>query len=740
MVLRYQHTLENDWCENESDVLNAICESVNATKTEVCALVDGLDKYEGKHRNLVACLLALQSRTNMKLILASRPETMLKRLLYDVPSILMQEHNHATIRDYINTAQKHLLPHEASALTPLWESVEREAEGVILWARFVVDELSEQAASGATTHELQDTLQSYPPAKEGVYTRTIARLSPQHKLHAVIAFHCLGLRSTCYNFYVTWSVMVGRLDPDFDFGRGFDQRRLESRIHSMLGGLIEFAHVSKGIAYTASYATKHDEDKCTLYNGSMKEELLTLGVQCAYGDRSACLVRLVHKTLSPFLENHQEMRQLINDHIRPTFGDMPSSVVDRLLIQDAGKDFPADALEVLRTSPPVGSSIQRLCHYMKRCPIPDQWQYRLPYLFRRIRDLPHEDLPEYARSVLEIQKQSFIRWHCVFDMDCRCCEDRLGEHDSYGHPTNTWYLHYLLNHGLFNALALGISDQQHVIQPDARDGLLMSLLERVHPHEPRQHVPGAIHQQVMRLMDLLLQRAEPQPHHVALYLFSTFTEEPQFIARLRSTRPETIQGQVQACPWYMVRATNLLYCWVCSTVHEGNMEEQDQPPRLELLLDLGLSINSKVYHRGTVMHALFDLPHSFIYGISLGQHDELDCELAFPFTRTKFDLIKQAGYDFVLGMKYGSLLERARGFRHMLRADVARGSFLRKYSFASVREDQKYMLAAFVLGTWRPNNNVGSGLPFSAVGWRQSLMDLDETIDELTDIYARIPV
>lgn len=185
-----QDDLSDDWNKNERELLNIICESVEAINVNICAFIDGLDEYKGRVRELGACLIELQERTKIKLMLASRPESRLETIMLGIPLMLMQEYNVPTIRAYIDTARELLQPFEASRLESLWRKVEQEAEGVILWAKFVVDELIDLTETEATTKELHEAFHSYPTDLQGVYSRIFRRLPAQHVMHAAIAFRC----------------------------------------------------------------------------------------------------------------------------------------------------------------------------------------------------------------------------------------------------------------------------------------------------------------------------------------------------------------------------------------------------------------------------------------------------------------------------------------------------------------------------------------------------------------------
>lgn len=308
---------DDDWYDNEAKLLDTICGGVlkaNEKNQKFCAFVDGLDEYVGDVKSVVSRLLGLQHRTGMKMCFASRPEPVISRMLGSATKLFMQHHNQNTIHDYIESACSFLQPDEQAILRPLCENVENEASGVILWARFMIDELTTSCILGATAKELDDLRQTYPKELGLVYDRILGRLSEKQRIHAAIAFYILDQGHQTfgsegdfpsYVFFITWSMMVETIDTSIHFDSSFDLHHFQLRMHAMLGALLEFSDAHK-------------------------------------------TVRHVHKTLVSYLRQSDDMNLLIVERVNSQFREDFAGEMYALILRKAAAKIPYDALKLFR--------------------------------------------------------------------------------------------------------------------------------------------------------------------------------------------------------------------------------------------------------------------------------------------------------------------------------------------------------------------------------------------------------
>lgn len=176
------------------ELLDLFCETVRALEYRICALVDGLDEYKGSHAELANTLRRIQDRTNMKMLLASRPEASFVSAFRDILQIQMQDHNEHSIRVYIDDAIRrgretlvqidYVLDHK------MQEAILQRAEGVIIWARLAIDELFRAAKNNPSKDILWKTLELLPMELEEMYDLTVSRQPDQQQPELVLVL-CL---------------------------------------------------------------------------------------------------------------------------------------------------------------------------------------------------------------------------------------------------------------------------------------------------------------------------------------------------------------------------------------------------------------------------------------------------------------------------------------------------------------------------------------------------------------------
>lgn len=152
--------------ESEERHLNLIAEKLKLTGHQVCTFIDGLDEYEGDLWELGNFLERFRNRTGVKMCLAGRPETAFETLFARYPSLTMQDYNRASMKIYIERKVSKLLTHFpfVDHLFPesLRDAIAEKAQGVILWARLVVDELVKSCTDTTTITDMKATLEGLP--------------------------------------------------------------------------------------------------------------------------------------------------------------------------------------------------------------------------------------------------------------------------------------------------------------------------------------------------------------------------------------------------------------------------------------------------------------------------------------------------------------------------------------------------------------------------------------------------
>lgn len=180
-------SLADGWTlENLRDALELIGRK-STNEVNICLFVDALDEHDGNHRELVLILRNIAQFTDnpafrVRLALAGRPENVFKTAFQGCPGFSIHEYTTDDIRHYAADRIKADMPGELSigyeeGLRNLVETIVREAQGVFLWVRLVVNEIVEGICEGDTMEELVTLLSTIPTELGELYKRALRRSS-----------------------------------------------------------------------------------------------------------------------------------------------------------------------------------------------------------------------------------------------------------------------------------------------------------------------------------------------------------------------------------------------------------------------------------------------------------------------------------------------------------------------------------------------------------------------------------
>ena len=110
----------------------------------ICILLDGLDEYQDSKWDLVRFLREAAS-CEVRLCVASRPDTVFENALKDVPTIRMQDWNTPAIAEMVDLTIQSSIANSGfysdDEVLKLAKQISEKAQGVFLWARFAILEL-----------------------------------------------------------------------------------------------------------------------------------------------------------------------------------------------------------------------------------------------------------------------------------------------------------------------------------------------------------------------------------------------------------------------------------------------------------------------------------------------------------------------------------------------------------------------------------------------------------------------
>jgi hypothetical protein len=225
------------------DLRDTISKVLAAIKPNVCAFIDGLDEYLGDMVALIQSLDALRNNTGMKICLASRPGEVLSKLLKQFPAIIMEDHNSATIRAYLEMAKVTGELYLRTAFqSSLIQKICIDANGVVLWARLAMEDVIQGCMHGESIEGLYRRLDGLPLELEAMYERCLNNVNHNHKPEVALILFLIdakGKRIMSGELFRGWRFALHAvgisMEPFFDPS----ERQFEARICALLGGLIE---------------------------------------------------------------------------------------------------------------------------------------------------------------------------------------------------------------------------------------------------------------------------------------------------------------------------------------------------------------------------------------------------------------------------------------------------------------------------------------------------------------------
>ena len=230
----------------------------STNEVNICLFVDALDEHDGNHRELVLILRSIAQLTanpafRVRLALAGRPENVFKTAFQGCPGFSIHEYTTDDIRHYAEDRINADMPGELSieyeeGLRNLVETIVREAQGVFLWVRLVVNEIVEGICEGDTMEELVTLLSTIPTELGELYKRALRRSSRgsleasiRDRSDAYVMFQiaiCAREPFLLYEFLVATQFLTAAKDdlPDL---RRLSKEQLVRRLNSRSAGLLE---------------------------------------------------------------------------------------------------------------------------------------------------------------------------------------------------------------------------------------------------------------------------------------------------------------------------------------------------------------------------------------------------------------------------------------------------------------------------------------------------------------------
>ncbi len=271
--IRLERLLEEGRLKLDSQIhlLDAISESFEESSQQPCLFIDGLDEFTGDLDEVVQVCRVMVDRMSIKLCLASRPDTRVTKILNIQPNLIMEEFNERSMRSYvknkiINKSEKNL--EIAKRLSgQIVDSLVAKAQGVLLWFKFVVDEIVERLAQGWDNEQIQSLITQMPRGMNAIYDRMLNMIPLAHLEEAALilylTFELRNLSQWCErhwpflgevcpflgdelcptdlnHLWGSYDFIIEQIGAKLNILRLKDHEELRSRTQELLRGLIEF--------------------------------------------------------------------------------------------------------------------------------------------------------------------------------------------------------------------------------------------------------------------------------------------------------------------------------------------------------------------------------------------------------------------------------------------------------------------------------------------------------------------
>lgn len=160
--------------------------------------IDGLDEFNGDHKDLIDLIHRLVSLPNVKICVASRPWIVFEDAFNRAPSLML--HN-LTKPDIIRYVSDHLSQSpgfqilkqiEPGYASELVENITSKASGVFFWVYLVVRSLVSGLSSGDRISDLQKKLDNLPSDLEALFWKIIHQLDHEQFERACQIFQIIG--------------------------------------------------------------------------------------------------------------------------------------------------------------------------------------------------------------------------------------------------------------------------------------------------------------------------------------------------------------------------------------------------------------------------------------------------------------------------------------------------------------------------------------------------------------------
>ena len=230
-----------------AELVNALAKfsSQPVMLNSICIFIDGLDEYDGDHRELIRLLQGFSRPNNIKICASSRPWNVFETAFGggSLPMLRLQDLTRNDITIYVcETLEQNNLfnqprKRDHAHCAELVEEVVSKAQGVFLWVMLVVRSLIIGLTNADRVTELRRRLRLLPADLESLFSHMLATTDTFYEKQTAQTFE-IALHASKPQNIMTY-VMLDELDEDPQFALHLDIREwqsteIRSKIESMV--------------------------------------------------------------------------------------------------------------------------------------------------------------------------------------------------------------------------------------------------------------------------------------------------------------------------------------------------------------------------------------------------------------------------------------------------------------------------------------------------------------------------
>ena len=211
------------------------CLALHPKLTSVfCFFIDGLDEFDGDHREIIALIQGFAKSKSIKWCLSSRPWNVFNAAFGNGshPSFQLENLTKADIILYVrdeleeNEAFRNLKRQEGIACATLVDEIVDKAEGVFLWVFLVVRSLTSGLQNADRIMDLQRRLRRFPSDLEDYFQHMLKNIDENYQQQTAQTF-LLALQASEPLSLMTYA-MVDELESDPSYALKLQMQQISS--------------------------------------------------------------------------------------------------------------------------------------------------------------------------------------------------------------------------------------------------------------------------------------------------------------------------------------------------------------------------------------------------------------------------------------------------------------------------------------------------------------------------------